>query len=53
MDDILELQAIMLDMARRLDADSNDREARAIFDRSAELLVTLCNEEFEATRDRN
>lgn len=45
MDAMKELQAIMENMAKRLEADAHDEEARAIFDRSAELLETLVHEE--------
>lgn len=46
MGDIMELEAIMDVMEARLDIDVNDREARAIFDRSAELLADLVHDEY-------
>lgn len=50
---IKELQAIMQKMAKRLEADWNDEEARAIFDRSAELLETLAREELRCGIESN
>lgn len=45
MSDMKALEATMKDMAKRLDINSNDEEARVIFDRSSELLVEIWKDE--------
>jgi hypothetical protein len=45
MNDMKKLEATMKQMAARLDINSNDEEARVIFDRCSELLVTIWKEE--------
>jgi len=45
MSDFTDVEEVMKKMARRLDINENDKEARAIFDRASELLTTIWMEE--------
>ena len=45
MSDMKALEATMKEMAKRLDINGNDEEARVIFDRSSELLVAIWKDE--------